>query len=258
MPAELHRAQDHAVIAFHDLVPRAGAIAANQYLVIHRHEAALIDPGGDLLFAVLLNQVLQLIRSDQLRYVLATHQDPDVAGGIARWFMSAPVTVVASHLWGRFLQHSVPGYQVDSGEVRYQLLPDEGGRIRFADGYAIEAVPAHFLHSPGNFHFYDPISRILFCGDIGASNSAQAFGPVADFDAHVPTMRAFHQRYMASRIAGQVWAERVRRKDIRMLASQHGPYFEGADVSRLIEWVARERCGVDLLQPADVAADAAP
>lgn len=255
MPVELYRAQDHAVIAFHDLVPRAGAIAANQYLIIHGHEAALIDPGGDLLFTVLLNQVLDFIRTDQLRYVLATHQDPDVAGSIARWFMSAPITVVVSQLWGRFLQHSVPGYQIDSGEVRYQLLPDTGTRVRFADGYAIEAVPAHFLHSPGNFHFYDPIGRILFSGDIGASNSRQAFGPVADFDAHVPTMRAFHERYMASRIAGQAWAGRVRHKDIRLLAPQHGPYFEGADVSRLIDWVEQQRCGVDLLQASGAVAD---
>ena len=255
MPFELYRAPDHAVIAFHDLVPRAGAIAANQYLIIHGHEAALIDPGGDLLFAVLLNQVLDFIRTDQLRYVLATHQDPDVAGSIARWFMSAPITVVVSQLWGRFLQHSVPGYQIDSGEVRYQLLPDEGAQVRFADGYTIEAVPAHFLHSPGNFHFYDPIGRILFCGDIGASNSKQAFGPVIDFDAHVPTMRAFHERYMASRIAGQAWAGRVRHKDIRLLAPQHGPYFEGADVSRLIDWVEQQRCGVDLLQASGAVAD---
>ena len=30
------------------------------------------------------------------------------------------------------------------------------------------ALPAHFLHSVGNFHIYDPIAKILYTGDLGA------------------------------------------------------------------------------------------
>lgn len=60
------------------------------------------------------------------------------------------------------------------------------------------ALPAHFLHSEGNFQFYDPISKILFSGDMGASLLGDADVRVEDFDAHIPTMRGFHQRYMVS------------------------------------------------------------
>jgi len=33
----------------------------------------------------------------------------------------------------------------------------------------IKVIPAHFMHSEGNFQFYDPVSKILFSGDMGAS-----------------------------------------------------------------------------------------
>ena len=48
------------------------------------------------------------------------------------------------------------------------VLPDEGGLVPLGNA-VIRAVPAHFLHSVGNFGFYDPTSRIFFSGDIGAS-----------------------------------------------------------------------------------------
>ncbi|KAF1028020.1 MAG: hypothetical protein GAK29_00319 [Acinetobacter bereziniae] len=45
-------------------------------------------------------------------------------------------------------------------------LPDQGGSIPLGETRII-VVPAHFLHSVGNFQFYDPISKILFSGDMG-------------------------------------------------------------------------------------------
>ncbi len=36
-------------------------------------------------------------------------------------------------------------------------------------GFKLKVVPAHFLHSEGQINVYDPISKILFTGDIGAA-----------------------------------------------------------------------------------------
>jgi flavorubredoxin len=47
-------------------------------------------------------------------------------------------------------------------------IPDEGMNIPLGQS-KIKAVPAHFMHSEGNFQFYDPVSKILFSGDMGAS-----------------------------------------------------------------------------------------
>ncbi len=115
---------------------------------------------------------------------------------------------------------------------------------------AIVALPAHFLHSEGNFHFYDPVAKILFSGDLGASIvSPEAAGePVKDFDAHLRTMLGFHRRYMGSNKVCRLWASMVRELDIEMIVPQHGSRFVGREmVGRFIDWVESLNCGMDLL-----------
>ena len=53
---------------------------------------------------------------------------------------------------------------------------DDGSTDKTADLPAIRNhdprlrfVPAHYLHSSGNFNVYDPQARVLFSGDIGAA-----------------------------------------------------------------------------------------
>ena len=113
----------------------------------------------------------------------------------------------------------------------------------------IRAVPAHFLHSVGNFHFYDPISKILFCGDMGASMvDDHAHEPVTDFAAHIPYMEGFHKRYMGSNRACRLWANMVSKMDVEMLVPQHGKPFVGKPmVAEFLKWIANLKCGIDLL-----------
>ena len=40
-------------------------------------------------------------------------------------------------------------------------IPDPGMTIRLG-GLELQAIPAHYLHSSGNFHLYDPKAKILF------------------------------------------------------------------------------------------------
>jgi len=62
-----------------------------------------------------------------------------------------------------------PHFGVDVEDLR-RIVPvdDRGTRINIPTG-CLELIPAHFLHSVGNFSVYDPQSKILFSGDIGAS-----------------------------------------------------------------------------------------
>jgi hypothetical protein len=45
-------------------------------------------------------------------------------------------------------------------ENRVIGVPDRGGRLPLGHN-ELWLLPAHFMHSEGNFHFYDPVSRIL-------------------------------------------------------------------------------------------------
>jgi flavorubredoxin len=111
----------------------------------------------------------------------------------------------------------------------------------------MKILPAHFLHSPGNFQVYDPISHILYSGDLGASIGTD-LRVVEDFDAHVRYMDGFHRRYMASNRALKAWAAMVRRLDIETIAPQHGALFRGKPmVERFISWCEGLPCGVDLI-----------
>ena len=85
--------------------------------------------------------------------------------------------------------------QTSPKSVSYTHLPDEGMWIDL-NGCELAILPAHFLHSPGNFHVYDPLSKILYTGDIGASLGCE-YRRVEDFDDHVAFMVGFHERYMA-------------------------------------------------------------
>lgn len=241
-------------IAFHDLVRGEEGVAANQFLITRNGRGCLIDPGGALLYTPLSLALSPYTRLDSVDYILASHQDPDVIGSVDRWLMYTPAIVASSRLWGRFIPHSVPHYQKNTGPERYLLIPDAGIDIPF-QGSAIRAVPAHFLHSVGNFQFYDPVSRILFSGDVGASVAPQPYGAVADFEAHTQYMSGFHRRYMAGNAAIRVWLSQVRRLEIDKIVPQHGNYFEGANVARFLDWMEHLRCGVDLMaEPGQFAA----
>ena len=48
MATELFRSGDHVCVAFNDLVRGDDGVQANQFLIRHGDQSALIDPGGAL------------------------------------------------------------------------------------------------------------------------------------------------------------------------------------------------------------------
>lgn len=241
---------DHKCLSFSALVKGEG-VQANQFLIVHKGHAAVIDPGGDLTYTPLSIELSKHIRLQDLDYVIASHQDPDIIASMPRWLTHTKATVVASKLWARFLPHLASAFvtdRLDNGfHSRLMELPDQGGIIHLGDA-EIKAVPAHFLHSVGNFQFYDPISKILFSGDMGASLVDDAILPVDNFETHIPSMQGFHQRYMCSKRVIQLWAEMVRTMDVEMIVPQHGRPFKGrAMINRFLDWVSQLDCGIDLL-----------
>lgn len=223
---------------------RGLALQANQFLIVHRGEGMVLDPGGPKVYPQVYAEAMKHLSPNGLRYVFLSHQDPDIGTSINAWLMDTQADALISRLWVRFLPH----FGIDRLlEHRLHGIPDEGMRVDLA-GAELVILPAHFLHSPGNFQVYDPSSRTLFSGDLGASvGTDEEF--VTDFEAHVPSMLPFHQRYMTSRIAMRAWADMVHELDIEVIAPQHGALMRGRDVVRqFIEWCANTSCGVDLIR----------
>lgn len=247
MAHKLYEADGHTVYLFTDLVTGDG-IQSNQLFIENHHHSALFDPGGALTYQPLNMAISKLSSIKELDYIFATHQDPDIISSIDKWIMYSDAKVVVSRLWERFLPHLIPGYMSPKGDGRIVSIPDNGGTVPFGDS-VIKAVPAHFLHSVGNFHFYDPISKILFSGDVGASLMDKDHEkPVEDFEEHVTTMEGFHKRYMASNKACRHWVEIIRTMDVDMIVPQHGRPFKGkAMIRNFLSWFEELECGIDIM-----------
>ncbi len=208
-------------------------VPTNQAVIYNNNEAILLDPGGHKVHYDLMNEVSSLVPMGELKYLFFSHQDPDIVAAANAWLMLTDAVGYISDLWIRFIPH----FGVDELLIpRLKGIPDEGMRLPLGNAELI-FVPAHFMHSAGNFQVYDPVSRTLFSGDLGAS-IAPGYVEVTDFDSHVQHMEGFHHRYMPSASAHQLWARMVRQLDIERIVPQHGAIFPNREMSaRFIDWI---------------------
>jgi len=221
------------------------AVQANQHLIIHDRMGMILDPGGHKVYSKTLSETDALLDGGSLAAIFFSHQDPDIIAAANGWLMTTDAYAHISDLWTRF----VPHFGLDDLVVnRLRGIPDEGTILDLA-GADMMVIPAHFLHSCGNFQVYDPISKILYSGDLGASLGV-SYIEVPDFDAHLPFMEGFHRRYMGGNVILRAWVNMVRPLDIEILAPQHGAIFKGKEmVNRFLDWCETLECGPDVMAP---------
>ncbi|HFE31974.1 MAG TPA: FprA family A-type flavoprotein [Gammaproteobacteria bacterium] len=219
------------------------AVQANQHLIIHGGEGMILDPGGHKVFNKVASATSELLQGGKLRYLFLSHQDPDIVAATNGWLMTTDADAWISALWQRFLPH----FGIDTFvEDRLNPIPDAGMMLNL-NGVDLSIIPAHFMHSCGNFQVYDPISKILYSGDLGASLGMD-YIEVSDFDDHLQYMAGFHQRYVVSNKVLRLWAQMIRGLDIEIIAPQHGALFKGKEmVTRFIDWCETLECGLDLM-----------
>jgi len=233
----------HRNILLEDFSKGGLAVQANQHLVVHNSSAMILDPGGHKVYSKVLAATFQVLGPAKLEYLFLSHQDPDIVAATNGWLMTTDAKAYISSLWTRF----VPHFGLDKLlESRLLPIPDGGMKLSLG-GMDLLVLPAHYLHSCGNFHLYDPISKILYTGDLGASVDGDAT-EVTDFDAHIPRMKGFHERYMASNRALRAWVRMVRGLEIDIICPQHGRFFRGPFVKQFIDWCDQLNCGIDLIE----------
>jgi flavorubredoxin len=236
---------DHQFILLNESDPgEEEGIRSNQYLIIRKGNGVLLDPGGFSVMPRALAVMLRHIQPERIKAIILSHQDPDIVGGLATWLEVLNCIVYISRIWLRF----VPHYGIHDMNV-FIGMPDEGMDCEVAEDFSLELLPAHFLHSEGQINVYDPYSRILFTGDIGAALMPpdQDIAFVDDFKAHIPYIEGFHRRFMGGNRAARIWATRVAKLDITMIAPQHGPIYRGPAVQEFISWLSTLECGPDLM-----------
>lgn len=238
----LFESGEHKSFLFDDL-STGSMVQANQHIIVHGDEAMILDPGGHKVHSQLFAQIASAVPMKNLKHLFFSHQDPDIIAAANAWLMMSDAQAYLSALWMRFIPH----FGVDELVVsRIHPIPDEGMTINVG-GVNLKVIPAHFLHSAGNFQIYDPVSKILYSGDLGAS-LGNDYERVEDFDAHIQYMEGFHQRYMPGNKGLKMWARTVRDLDIEMIAPQHGAMFANREMSsKFIDWLDGLQCGLDLM-----------
>lgn len=238
----LYDADSHANL----LLPQQDAgegVDSNQHLIVDGSAAMILDPGGAKVYTKVFSAAAKAKRGAKLEWVFLSHQDPDIVAALNGWLMTTDARAMCSKLWHRFIPHFGSDKLVFA---RVDPIPDEGMVMTLGTRQLV-IVPAHFLHSVGNFHIWDPTSRILYTGDLGAS-LGEDYRVVEDFAAHVRFMEGFHRRYMASTSALRGWVRMARTLDIETIAPQHGAMMRGRPmVQQFLDWLDTLEVGIDAM-----------
>lgn len=215
-------------------------IDSNEYLVIDDDDSLLLDPGGNEVFPSVFSALSTEFDPRKITKLFASHQDPDIISSLALWLEFNPqVKCYISWLWASFVPH------FGGNKETFISIPD-GGMDIMIGSQRLQVIPAHYLHSSGNFHLYDPKAKILFSGDVGAALLPPGEDDLffEDFDRHIRHAEAFHRRWMGSDKAKRDWCQRVSQLDIEMMCPQHGAIYRGAQVRRFIDWFSHLEVGI--------------
>ena len=120
---------EHQCMMFDDLVSGEG-VQSNQFLITDNEQYLLLDPGGDLTYTPLSMELSKHIPVQDLTYIFASHQDPDIIASLDKWLLHTRAQVICSKLWARFLPHLTANYLALSRGIntfdRIIALPDRG------------------------------------------------------------------------------------------------------------------------------------
>ena len=242
---ELFNNGTHRNILLEDFDGGGLAVQSNQHVIVHGDSAMMLDPGGHKIYSKVLAETFSVLGRAKLTDIFLSHQDPDIVAAVNGWLMTTDATAYVSGAVDALRAAFRPG---PAGRGQVEADPRRGPDFRLA-GAKLLALPAHFLHSEGNFQLYDPTAKILYSGDLGASIGME-YREVADFDAHLRYMEGFHRRYMCSRIVMRAWADMVRPSTSKSSRRSMAPCSAARTWStKFIDWCADLECGVDLITP---------
>ena len=242
--AVLFEERDHKVVYLGSRGSSQQGVDVLSYLVINGDEGLIIDPGGYHLFPKIIYNISKYIDLDRIKFIYFCHQDPDVCGSLPMWRDVCPQAKIAiGELWIRFLPH----FGVENiDEVAYPI-PKDGCTLNVGKA-PIEAIPAHYMHSPNHFTLYDPISKFLFSGDIGIALGSFNYLVVKDWIEHLDYLYPPHRTLMASNRVTKLWAERVKKLEVKAILPQHGAIITEENVKYFLKFMENLKCGVDLVK----------
>lgn len=212
-------------------------LMCNAYLLLDGDEAVLVDPGSVLDFDTVLDQLTRLVPLAAVKWIILSHQDPDLASSVPLFERAGFTGRIACHwragLLLRYYGIRSPFYHVDQEQYRLQL----------AGGRELHFLPTPFLHSPGAIATWDPRTGTLFSADLFGAFS-QTWTLYAEPRHYAEAMKAFHEHYVPSHELLARAMDRLALLDIRLIAPQHGSVIR-EDIPDLVNLLRNMEVGQD-------------
>ncbi len=221
----------------------------NAYLLIDGEDAVLFDPGpGHPFFKnSILEKLESLISIDQIRYVVAHHQDPDIVGllPMIEESLHPDLVVIAQPRTALFL----PYYG-----IRSPILPvRDRDCLELRSGRRIRFVHLPYLHFAGNMASYDERDGSLYSSDIfGGFDSSWE---LHDKGSALRMAKDFLSEYVSSKDALRYAHAQLSSLTINRICPQHGSVISD-NVEQFMEMLLEVEPGRALLSSAPPATTA--
>jgi two-component system, cell cycle response regulator len=213
------------------------ALHCNPYLIIEGDEAVLFDPGSSFDFEKVYQNVTELTSIESIKYVVLSHQDPDLCAALPLFEQKGLKASVVCH-WRTSV--IIQYYNIISP---FYLADQNNFSLELKTGRKLDFIHAPYLHFPGALLTYDSTSKILFSGDLFGGFSLN-WGLFAD-DGYEEAMEAFHETYMPSNDILRPIMEFLLSMDISIIAPQHGSIII-KDIKKHIKCLRDLECGTFL------------
>lgn len=191
----------------------------NPYLIIEQEEGVLIDPGSVIDFETVKKNVEAIIPLEKIRYIILHHQDPDLCS-------STPLFEEAGFT-GKIVTHWRTSFFIQYYGIRSPLhiLNENGFLLKLSEKRTLHFIPAPYMHFPGAVMTLDPVTKILFSGDVfGAFSYKRRLWAEDDY---AEAMKVFHENYIPSNDIIRPVMEKLLTLPLEIIAPQHGSIIKG-------------------------------
>jgi len=213
------------------------------YLLLNGTESVLIDPGSELTIHATINKIKQICPLEHVKYLVCSHQDPDITAGISTFLEIAgrKNKVIVTHWCTKtLLKHYNWG-------IPFWLIDEHDWKLELEGGLQLKFIFTPYAHFAGAFCTYKPKEQVLFSSDIfgGFWEKKQLWAKDnGDFRA----LLSFHEHYMASNQVLTHAVQAISKYPIRIIAPQHGYLIPQNLVQTFLKKLARLKCGLFFIE----------
>ena len=212
------------------------------YLIKNGKESILIDPGSMITFPIVLEKITSILPLKDIKYIIMHHQDPDIVGCFSTLEALFPkgeryiITHWRTEMLLKHYQWKTPFFLIDENDWKLK-----------AGNRELEFIFTPYAHFPGAFCTYDKKSKILFSSDLfgGLTPKFELFAKSAE--EYFEHLKPFHQHYIPNKEILNYALYHIEKKDLSLIAPQHGSIIKKEIIPSLIEKMKNLECGLYLM-----------